>query len=149
MPVDIASEIEIARPREEVAAYASDPDNAPAWRADIKSVDWPTPPLVSARSRFTLVTRLLGQELSYGYEILELVPGERFVVRTEDGPFAIETTYTWEDTAGGGTRMTLRNRAEPAGLSKVSASLAARAMRRTDRKHLRRLKAVLEAPAEG
>jgi uncharacterized protein YndB with AHSA1/START domain len=146
VPVDVESEIEIARPRDAVAAYASDPDNATAWLEDIRAVYWVGS--VAIGSQITFVTRLLGQELSYSYEILELVPGERFVMRTEDGPFPIETTYTWQDTAGGGTRMTLRNRAEPVGLSKVSASLAARAMRRTDRKHLRRLKAVLEAPAE-
>jgi hypothetical protein len=76
--------------------------------------------------------------------VLEWEPGERFVMRTEQGPFPIETTYTWQDAAGGATRMMLCNRGEPSGLSKVSGRLIARAMRRANRKDLARLKALME-----
>ena len=54
------------------------------------------------------------------------------------------TTYAWEDTSDGGTRMTLRNSGEPAGFKAVAAPLMARAMRRANEKDLRRLKEVLE-----
>ena len=56
----------------------------------------------------------------------------------------METTYGWEDTAAGGTRMTLRNRGAPSGFSKVAAPVMATAMRRANQKDLKRLKAVLE-----
>lgn len=65
-------------------------------------------------------------------------------MRTADGPFPMETTYTWEDAGGGGTRMTLRNRGEPAGFSGMAAPLLAAAMRRANRRDLARLKALLE-----
>ena len=45
--------------------------------------------------------RFLGRELACTYEVRELVPGERLVMRTEEGPFPMETTYTWEDAPGG------------------------------------------------
>ena len=73
------------------------------------------------------------------------MPGERVVMSTADGPFAMETTYTWQDVGGGATRMTLRNRGEPAGFSKLVAPVLARAMRRANRKDLARLKEILES----
>jgi hypothetical protein len=147
VPVDIRSEIEIARPRDEVASYACDPDNATAWYQNIRAVEWKTPRPVAVGSRIAFVAQFLGRRLAYTYEVRELVPGERFVMSTAEGPFPMETTYTWEDSAGGGTRMALRNRGEPAGFAKVAAPVMAGAMRRANRKDLRRLKEVLEQPA--
>jgi len=141
--VDVVTEIEIARPREEVAAYASDPDNAPRWYRNIESVEWETPPPLAIGSRMAFVARFLGRRLSYTYEVRELVPGERLVMRTDEGPMPMETTYTWED-APSGTRMTLRNRGEPRGFAKVGAPMMAAAMRRANRNDLARLKTLLE-----
>jgi hypothetical protein len=78
------------------------------------------------------------------YEIKALEPGERLVMATAEGPFPMETTYAWEDTADGGTKMLLRNRGQPRGFSRVTAILLARAMRRANTRDLKRLKAVLE-----
>ena len=55
----------------------------------------------------------------------------------------METTYEWRDN-GGGTLMTLRNRGEPSGFSKVGAPMLARAMKRANRNDLERLKSILE-----
>jgi hypothetical protein len=67
------------------------------------------------------------------------------VMRTADGPFALETTYAWQDTADGATRMTLRNRGRPTGLSsRIASPLMASAMQRANRNDLARLKELLE-----
>lgn len=145
MSVDVETVIEIAHPRAEVAAFAGDPDNATAWYENITSVDWETTPPVVVGSRIEFVAQFLGRRLAYVYQVREMVPGERFVMSTAEGPFPMETTYLWQDTDTGGTRMTLRNRGEPAGFSKVGAPLMARAMRRANRKDLERLKAILES----
>jgi Polyketide cyclase / dehydrase and lipid transport len=146
MGVDVVSEI-IARPRAAVAAYAADPDNATAWYVNIKSVEWQTPRPVAVGTRLAFVAQFLGRRLAYTYEVIDHVPGERFVMRTAQGPFPMETTYTWQDAADGATGMTLRNRGEPTGFAKLTAPLVAPAMRRANRKDLERLKQILEQPA--
>jgi hypothetical protein len=138
------TEVEIARPRSEVAAFAADPDNAVRWYENIESVEWETPPPLQNGSRLAFVARFLGRRLSYTYEVSEHVPGERFVMSTSEGPFPMETTYGWADTPAGGTRMTLRNRGEPSGFANVAAPLMARAMRRANQKDLKALKELLE-----
>jgi uncharacterized protein YndB with AHSA1/START domain len=145
MAVDVETEIEIAEPRAEVAAYAVEPDNAPAWYENIERVEWQTPPPLAVGSRVAFVARFLGRRLAYTYEIRALDPGERLVMSTAEGPFPMETTYAFETLPGGATRMTLRNRGEPAGFSKMAAPALAAAMRRANRKDLARLKAILEA----
>ena len=143
--VDVVTEIEIARPRDEVMAYASDPDNAPRWYRNIESVEWETPRPLAVGSRMAFVARFLGRRLSYTYEVREIVPEERLVMSTAEGPFAMETTYTWADTPDGGTHMTLRNRGEPAGFTRLGAPMMAMAMRRANWNDLREIKRILEA----
>jgi uncharacterized protein YndB with AHSA1/START domain len=142
--VDVQVETTIARTPSEVAAYAADPTNAPEWYVNIKSVQWQTPPPVEVGSRLDFVAQFLGRRIAYTYEVAELVPGERLVMRTDDGPFPMETTYTWEPVAGG-TRMTLRNRGNPSGFAQLAAPLMERAMRRATTKDLARLKVILES----
>ena len=146
MGVDVLTEILIERPAAAVWAFAADPANAPRWYKNIKSVEWKTAPSLAVGSRMAFVAQFLGRRLSYTYEIIELVSNERLVMRTAEGPFPMETTYTWEPAGEGQTRMTLRNRGEPSGFSKVVAPLMAAAMRRANGKDLAQLKALLERP---
>jgi hypothetical protein len=143
MAVDVVCVKEIRRPREVVAAYAADPDHTTAWYANIKAVEWETPRPLAVGTRVAFVASFLGRRLTYTYEIRELVPGERLVMSTAHGPFPMETTYTWEDAGAGATRMTLRNRGEPAGFAKVGAPVMARAMKRAMNQDLERLSQIL------
>ena len=147
MDVDVSTEIVIDRPQADVSAYASNPDNVPAWYANIKSVEWKTPRAVSVGARIAFVAHFLGRRIAYTYEIAELVPGKRLVMRTAEGPFPMETIYTWERVADGKTRMTLRNRGTPAGFSKWMAPFMAFAIRRANQKDLALLKKRLESRA--
>jgi hypothetical protein len=144
MAVDVTTETVIARPRDEVATFAGDPTNAPRWYVNINAVEWKTPPPIRRGSQMAFVARFLGRRLAYTYEVVDYLPGERLVMRTAEGPFPMETTYTWESTSAGTTKMTLRNRGEPRGFSKLFAPFMAGAVRRANSKDLAKLKEVLE-----
>jgi hypothetical protein len=143
--VDVRTEIKIERPRDEVAAFAVDPTNATAWYRNIKAVEWATPPPLAVGSRLRFRAQFLGRTLQYTYEVRVIEPDARFVMATAQGPFPMETTYTWEDAGTGATKMRLRNRGEPSGFAWVAAPVMARAIRRANEADLRRLKSVLES----
>jgi uncharacterized membrane protein len=143
--VDVEVQASIAKPRSVVAAYCCDPDNATSWYANIDSVRWETAEPMSVGSQFTFAARFMGRTLNYTYEVIEWTPDERFVMRTAQGPFPMETTYVWSDGPDGSTLMRLRNRGEPAGFSRIAAPFMAAAIQRATTKDLRRLKSILEA----
>jgi uncharacterized protein YndB with AHSA1/START domain len=147
LAVDVLTEITIARPRAEVAAYATDPDNAPEWYANIESVTWNSEPPLQVGSEMTFVARFMGRRLSCTYRAVEFIHDERLIMSTVDGPFPMETTYTWTALDNRTTKMTLRNRGGATGLMGVFGPLEAIAVRRTTQKDLRRLRAILESPA--
>ncbi|HZX04870.1 SRPBCC family protein [Kribbella sp.] len=143
--MDVVTEIVIGRPVAVVAEYAADPSNAPEWYSNIESVKWQTEPPIGTGSRMDFVAHFLGRRLAYTYEIVELVPGRRLVMRTAQGPFPMETTYEWSAVSETATRMTLRNRGEPSGFAAVAVPLMAASMRRANTKDLARLRHVLES----
>jgi uncharacterized protein YndB with AHSA1/START domain len=143
--VDVLTDITIDRPVTTVAEYVTDPTNAPEWYARIESAEWETSPPARIGSKVAFVARFLGRRLAYTYEFVDLVPNQRLVMRTAQGPFPMETTYTWSATGDGSTHMTLRNRGEPDGFSKLTAPFMAAAMRRANRKDLAKLRSILEA----
>jgi uncharacterized membrane protein len=143
--VDVEVQATIARPRTVVAAYCCDPDNATSWYANIDSVQWETAKPMTVGSRFTFNARFLGRALNYTYEVVEWTADQRFVMRTAQGPFPMETTYEWEDGPDGSTLMRLRNRGEPAGFSRIMTPIMSLAIKRATAKDLRRLKSIMEA----
>ncbi|MFA9429450.1 SRPBCC family protein [Egicoccus sp. AB-alg2] len=144
MPVDVLVETVIDRPVEEVAAYASDPRHAPEWYVNIQSIQWRTEPPLVVGSEMDFVARFLGRRISYTYRVTAFVPAERLAMSTAQGPFPMETTYTWEPVEAG-TRMTLRNTGEPSGFARLGAGVLESAMRRSTTQDLARLKANLES----
>jgi uncharacterized membrane protein len=142
--VDVTVEADVRRPREEVAAFASDPRNVPEWYSNIRSVEVLTPGPLGVGSRMRFVARFLGRTIEYTYEVVELVPGERLVMSTASGPFPMTTTYSFVDLPTGSTRMAMRNHGSPSGFGAVAAPVMARAMERAMTKDLRRLTSVLE-----
>jgi uncharacterized protein YndB with AHSA1/START domain len=133
----VETEATIDAPLEDVASYAADPSHAPEWYENITSAEWETPPPLQQGSRIAFAANWMDRRLEYTYEVIDFVPNERLVMRTAQGPFPMETTYTWHPVGDGRTRMTLRNRAP-------EDSEARDAMRRANEKDLENLRSILE-----
>lgn len=141
--VDITTEIIINKPIGIVVDFATNPDNAPEWYVNIKSVEWKSPGPLGVGSRVAFVALFLGRKLAYTYEFTELSP-QKTVMRTAEGPFPMETTYSFTAIDGNTTKMTLRNAGQPQGFSKLVSPFMASMMRRANRKDLQSIRKILE-----
>jgi uncharacterized membrane protein len=142
--VDVLTEMIINCPQEKVAEYAANPDNAPEWYVNIKSAEWKTEKPLTIGSQIAFKAEFLGRQLAYVYEIVEFIPSQKLVMRTANGPFPMETTYTWEAIDNRVSRMTLRNKGIPSGFSKLFSPFMSSMMKRANQKDLRKIKEILE-----
>jgi uncharacterized membrane protein len=142
--VDVLTEIIINCPISQVSEYASNPDHAPEWYVNIHSAEWRTPKPLTIGSKIAFKAKFLGRELAYVYEIIEWTPGKKLVMKTAQGPFPMETIYTWEEISDNKTKMTLRNKGNPTGFSKVLSPFMASMMTRANMKDLKKIKGILE-----
>ena len=136
MDQDVLTNIEIDRPRSEVADYVSDPENATEWSQNISKAEWKSPKPLSAGSEFAFETTVMDQTSGYTYQVTEYVPGESLVMSSTDGPVPMETSYRFSDTPSGGTKVELRNVAHDPDM--------ASAMQIDNHQDLARLKSILE-----
>lgn len=143
--VDVQTEMIINKPVHLVAEYAMQPDHAPDWYVNIQSAEWRTAKPLQQGSLIAFKAKFLGRELSYVYEVKELVPGKKLVMQTADGPFPMETSYTFEAMDANTTKMKLRNRGKPSGFSKLFSPFMERMMRKANKKDLERIKEIIEA----
>lgn len=142
--VDVITRVVIDRPVGDVSSFASDPDNATRWYVNIRSVKWLTPRPIQVGTKVVFVAKFLGKELEYVYEVTNFLPERELTMKTSQGPFPMQTTYSWESTDTNATLMILRNTGSPRGFSRVVSPFMSYAMKRANTKDLQRLKALME-----
>jgi len=142
--IDVSTEIDINCSRDKVAEYSANPDNAPKWYDNIKAAKWKTPRPLKVGSQIVFKAKFLGKALVYIYEISEYAAEQRMVMKTLVGPFPMETIYTWKSIDGNVTRVSLRSKGSPVGLSKLLTPLFSFAIKKANNKDLQRLKQIIE-----
>ena len=143
MSVDVTVEREIARERPAVAGFVMDPANDTRWIKALDSVRTLGDGPVGPGTRVERIASFLGRRIEYMNEIVELVPGERLVMRSVKAPFPMEVRYEL-DEAGDGTRMRIRATGDASGFYRVAGPLLGAAVRRGIERDLDELKKVLE-----
>ena len=143
MSVDVTVEREIARERPAVAGFVMDPANDTRWIKALDSVRTLGDGPVGPGTRVERIASFLGRRIEYVNEIVELVPGERLVMRSVKAPFPMEVRYEL-DEAGDGTRMRIRVTGDASGFYRVAGPLLGAAVRRGIERDLDELKKVLE-----
>ena len=141
----VVESIEINRPVEEIFSYAADPKHFPKWSGIILEVQQEAPGSLREGDRFTTVSKFLGRRFKTPFEVTAHEPNRQHSHRSTGGPLPQEYTSTFEETAGGGTRMTQVVEGEPGGFFRLAGPLLERAGRRQFKAALETLKDLLEA----
>ena len=148
MSTDVAAETTIARPRDVVAAYATDWRNDTSWIGAIGEARLLTEEPFGIGSRVERVATFLGKRIEYVLEVAEYEPGARLAMQSVKAPFPIRVTYEFED-AGYGTLMRIRTQGDAGGFYRFAAPVLNRAVKRNVARDLSGLKAILESgPSE-
>jgi hypothetical protein len=144
MSTDVQVKTVIRRPREDVAAYATDWRNDLTWIRALSEVRKVTDGPFGVGTQVVRVGSFLGKRIEYVNEIVEHAPGERLLMRSVKAPFPMTVAYEFED-ADGGTRMRIRTQGDTSGFYKLVGPLLDGAVRRGVAGDLAKLKAILEA----
>ena len=142
MSIDVIAEVHVHRPRDEVAAYMSDPANDPEWIGGLREARLLGDGPLGEGSRVARVASFMGRKVEYVNEVTALEPGRVLEMRSVKAPFPMHITYSFEDRDG---RTLVRNHVRGGGgLFSLGSPLFAPMVRRSVRKDLERLRDVLE-----
>ena len=143
--IDVTAEVLVRRPRAEVAAYMFDPSREAEWTGGVVASRLLSPGRLREGSRVERVSRFLGREFGYVYEVVA-DDGDRGVDLTVERPFPMRIRYELED-APGGTLARIRARGDATGFFRLASPLMAPMVRRNIAADLEALKARLEGEA--
>ena len=143
MPIDVTAEATIARRREEVAVFAMEAENDTRWIGGISSARRLTDGPTTVGTQVERVAHFLGRRVEYVMEVVELVPGERIVMRSIKSPFPMKVTYSFEDRdAATVARVRVEGGAE--GFYRIASGFMAPAVKRNIHADVKRLKQIME-----
>jgi uncharacterized membrane protein len=145
--IDVVAEVRVDRPREQVAAYMTDPVNDPRWIGGLREARLLGDPPLSEGARVQRVASFMGRRIEYVLEITELAPGRVLDMTSVKAPFPMRVTYSFEEAGDGGSTV-VRNRVRGGGgFFSLGSPLFAPMVKRNVQKDLERLRDLLaQAP---
>ena len=148
MAINVRAELLINKPKDQVAAYATNPHNDPLWVSGIVESKMLTDPPLALGSRVERVASFMGKRIQYILEVVEWEPGSRMGMHSIKGPFPMDVTYEFEEAPSEmvelGTLARIRVKGEASGFFKLASPLLAQAVKRSIGKDLKNLKEIME-----
>ena len=143
MPV-VEESTSINRPREEVFAFANDPDNVPVYTSNLAEFAKTSEGPVGQGTTYRGVTRVAGRSLAWTSHVVEFEEGLRVVIKSVESPMAWQLEFSYADE-GGGTRVRMRQEIDSLGgfFGKLSDPLVTRMYAKDVRSNLEKLKELL------
>ena len=127
-----------------VSEFSADPGNAPKWFSDVQSTQWKSPKPLKVGSQIVFKADVGGKKQELTYEVVEYFPGLKLVMKSQEGPVLVETTYAWVAKSSKETQMIIKSSRSVSGLSKILSPIMANKLKRAHKRNLKRLKAMLE-----
>ena len=148
MAIDVKAQLLINKPKDEVAAYATNPHNDPLWVSGIVESKMLTEPPLAQGSQVERVASFLGKRIQYILEVVDWEPGSRMGMHSIKGPFPMDVTYEFEEAPSQmvelGTLARIRVQGEASGFFKLASPLLAQMVKKSIGKDLKNLKQILE-----
>ncbi len=146
----IVSEVDVARPPDEVFRYVTDPSRFGEWQSGVVSahIEGGGPPAVG--SLCIMTRRIGGSDRTSTSEITELSPPRRWAIRGIDGPIRANVTVT-VDPRQDGTQAHVAIQLDflGYGMGKLIVPVVVREARKEVPESVQKLKSRLEAGADG
>lgn len=144
--MEVASNLEIDRPADEVFAYIVDAENNPTWQRGMRSCRWVTEPPIEKGSVYEQEAVFLGKTITSTFVVVDLQPGRSITIQTVESTFPIRVTRSVEPMDDGRSRVSARVQGEPSSVFKVFTPLLRWMVQRSVRSDYRRLRSLLEDP---
>lgn len=144
MSIDVAAEVEIARPRAEVAAFMFDPSHDARWTTGVVEAKPLQDGLLRPGAKVDRISKFLGRRLEYRIEVVAAEP-ERFVEMIATQPFEMRVRYELGEIDAARTIARIRTSGGGTGFFAMAAPLLAKLVRRALAADLANLKRCIES----
>ncbi len=146
----IVSEVDVARPPDEVFRYATDPSRFGEWQSGVISAHIEGDGAPAVGSLCIMTRRVGGSDRTSTSEITELSPPRRWAVRGIDGPIRANVSVTVDPRqAGEAAHVAIEVDVEGYGMGKLIVPVVVREARKEVPQSCQNLKARLEDGAVG